>query len=207
LFTALPNTGAAPRTGSLTVAGKTFTVAQLGTICSFSLNLAGAVVPASGLGSGSFTIATPTAGCAATAVSYSGWIGASAVFSGKSGTGNYSVQPNLSGSRRTGVIRVGDQSFEVNQDAAKCSFTLDASGAVFDKSGGSGMIVATASEVGCVPALGPAGFVVTGPLLHPSAKQFAQPYGVPDLNSESGGVRTSVILFGGKSFTVKQTSW
>ncbi len=112
-FSVAANTGAA-RSGTITVAGQTFTVTQASG-CTYSLSPTSANL-LSGATTGSIT-ATSGLGCAYTAVSNNPFI---TITSGASGTGNgtvsYSVTTNT-GAARTGTISVGGQTFTVNQAA------------------------------------------------------------------------------------------
>lgn len=206
-FTATANTSAAPRTGTLTIAGQTYTVTQAGVPCAFTLNLASTTVTAAGLSPGTFTVSTTAAGCTARAVSFSDWVTATTAFSGQAGTVTYVVAPNLSGATRSAIIKLADQSFTVIQNGAACSFTLSSRGAVFGQAGGTGNIVATASGANCTPTVGPSGFVSLGILTGPASGAFTQPFTVPAFVSASNAVRTVRITVGGKTFYIKQASW
>lgn len=105
------------RTGTATIAGQTFTIAQGGG-CTYSLSPSSQQMPAGG-GPGSFVVnAGGTCGWTATATV--AWI---SVTSQAAGTGAGTVQfvaaPN-SGGARSGTIAVAGQAFTVNQDAG-CS--------------------------------------------------------------------------------------
>ena len=110
-FSVAASTGPA-RTGTLTIAGQTFTVSQLSG-CAYAIN------PTSTSASknddtGKFDVTT-AAGCAWTAVSQVSWI---TITSGASGSGNgtvtFAVAANQ-GSERTGTILVGGRTFTVTQ--------------------------------------------------------------------------------------------
>ena len=110
----------AGRTGTVTIAGQTFTVTQEGG-CTYSLAPSSQHV-GSGGGPGSFTV---NAGgtCAWTATPSVGWITLS---SGSSGSGTGTVQftaaPNTGGAR-SGAIAVGGQVFTIDQEAG-CTATV-----------------------------------------------------------------------------------
>ena len=101
-----------PRTGTISVAGSTFTLTQSG--CSVSLNPTN-VSNLSGTGAtGSFSVNAET-GCNWSATSNSPWI---SVTSGTQGVGTGTVVFSVDtdpGVGRTGSISVGDQTFTVNQ--------------------------------------------------------------------------------------------
>ncbi len=82
------------RTGTMTIAGRTFTVTQASLGCAFTLNATNTSYNASG-GSGTVTVNVNGLDCAWTAVSNSGFITiTSGGGSGGSGTVSYSVAPN-----------------------------------------------------------------------------------------------------------------
>jgi hypothetical protein len=108
------------RTGTVTIAGQTFTVIEAGG-CSYSLTPPSQQI-ASGGGPGSFTV-NAGATCAWTATSTAGWI---TITSGGSGSGNGTVQFNAAantGGARSGQITVAGQAFTVNQDGG-CTATV-----------------------------------------------------------------------------------
>jgi M6 family metalloprotease-like protein len=106
------NTGAA-RSGTLTIAGKTFSISQAAQSCSYSISPASANVGAGG-GSGSFAVSS-VAGCAWSASSDSGWLHVTGSASGSgTGTVTFSVDANGSGPR-TGHITVQGQVFTLSQ--------------------------------------------------------------------------------------------
>ncbi|MCI0488434.1 MAG: S8 family serine peptidase [Blastocatellia bacterium] len=104
------------RQGTLTIAGKTFTVTQQGAAvgdCTYKIP-AKKSFRANG-GTGALNV-TAGAGCDWRAVSLSDWI---TVTEGCCGTGNggatYSVAPNATGKKRKGFITVGGKTFKVKQ--------------------------------------------------------------------------------------------
>jgi hypothetical protein len=121
-YTVAANTAATSRTGTLTIAGKTFTVTQAALVCSFSISPTSASFPSAG-GTGSIAV-TATAGCAWTARSNVAWI---TITAGASGTGNgtvrYSVAANTVATSRTGTLTVAGKTFTVTQAAAPPTLT------------------------------------------------------------------------------------
>jgi uncharacterized protein (TIGR03437 family) len=113
-FTAQANTGPA-RSGTLTIAGQTFTVNQANG-CTYTLTPTNQNFAAGG-GTGTVAV-TGLASCAWTAISNAAWL---TVTSGSSGSGNgtvgFSVALNL-GAARTAQLTIGDKTFTVNQAAA-----------------------------------------------------------------------------------------
>ena len=105
--------GSTSRTGTMTIAGLTFTVTQVR--CSATLTPQTQSVSALG---GSFTVSVTTQlGCDWQAVESLSWVTLSG---GTSGTGNgtvsYTVAPNLGGAR-SGTIAIGGTTLTINQSA------------------------------------------------------------------------------------------
>ena len=111
------NPSSIPRSGTLTIAGKTFTVNQDGVACTYS------ILPTSrshgpGAETGTVDVTSPE-GCSWTATSNAAWI---TITSGSAGSGNgtagYSVSANASPTSRTGTLTVAGQTFTVTQDGS-----------------------------------------------------------------------------------------
>jgi hypothetical protein len=117
-FTVGANTGA-DRTGTLTVAGQTFTVIQAAAPpppCAYTIDNPPSQQFGALGGMGSVTVMT-TAGCAWTAASNEAWL---TITSGPGGTGDgsvdYTVDPFIGGvTPRSGTLTIAGQSFTVNQ--------------------------------------------------------------------------------------------
>ncbi len=133
-----------PRSGALTIGGRTFTVNQ-GSGCSITIDPTSATVPAAG-GSGTVGVAT-AAGCAWSATSNAPWL---SITSGASGSGNGSVQYSAaatSGGARSGTLTIGGQTFTVAQGSG-CTFAIDPTSATVPAAGGTGSVALT-SAAGC----------------------------------------------------------
>ena len=191
-------TSGAARSGSLTIAGRTFTVNQ-DADCTMSLSSSSETVAAGG-GTGTFDLRT-AAGCAWTAGSNASWLTISAGASGSgNGTVRYTAAAN-SGPQRTGTIAAGGQTFTVRQDAG-CSFSLTAAGQSVASGGGSGSFsvqtsgacawTATANAAWLAIASGASG---TGA----GTVQFTAA-------ANSGPPRSGTITAAGQTFTVTQES-
>ena len=109
-----PTPTTAARSGTLTIAGLTFTVTQAGAACTYTVAPLAQTIATAG-GNGSVTVTT-SSGCSWTAASGVPWI---TITSGATGTGNgtvtFSVAINTSGSPRSGTLTVGGQNAVVNQ--------------------------------------------------------------------------------------------
>ena len=115
-FTADETPSSQPRSGTVSIAGQTFTVTQDGGPCTFVLNPASAAIAAAG-GSGSFEVNTKDA-CPWTATSNDGWLRVVAGGNGAGdGTVSFTADPNP-GPARTGTIVVGGKPFTASQAAA-----------------------------------------------------------------------------------------
>jgi hypothetical protein len=115
-YTVDANTSSSARSGTLTIAGRTFTVNQAGAAaCVFSISPVQAAYPAAG-GVGNVNVNAP-AGCGWSAVSNAAWI---TVTSGATGSGSGSVMysvANYTGKpkRRHGTVTIAGQTFSVTQ--------------------------------------------------------------------------------------------
>jgi hypothetical protein len=146
-FSAAPNTGP-PRSGTLTVAGETFTVEQDGGTpsCTFSLSAANLNVAAAG-GTGSVTV-TAGATCAWNAASNAGWITVTSETSGRGiGTVSFAVAANA-GAARSGTLTIAGRTFTVMQEAGSCSYAISPSNQNVAAVGGSGSVAVTTAG-GC----------------------------------------------------------
>jgi hypothetical protein len=123
-YSVAANTTSSSRTGTMTIAGNTFTVTQSSS-CSSTLSPTSASVGASA-GTGSLTV-NASRSCAWTAVSNASWItitaGANGALNGKV---NYSFTANSGTAPRSGTITVAGQTFTVTQAGFVCSWSLSA---------------------------------------------------------------------------------
>lgn len=111
----------ATRTGTLTIAGLTYTVTQSGG-CAFSLSASSASYAAAG-GTGSFNVINNT-NCDWSAIGDQAWVFFTNGSNGSgNGTVNFNVTPNNTASARTAKINVSGAIFTVNQ-AAGCVYTV-----------------------------------------------------------------------------------
>lgn len=119
--TVAANGSSAARSGTLTVAGKTFTINQLGAGCTFTLSPSSGSVAAGG-GSGSVALTASSTSCAWTAASGATWLSVTP----SSGTGGrsltYSAAANT-GAARSGTLTIAGRSFTVSQAGAATTST------------------------------------------------------------------------------------
>ncbi|MFN0087471.1 MAG: BACON domain-containing protein, partial [Blastocatellia bacterium] len=134
------NTGPA-RTGSITVAGQTYTVMQ-DDGCGFMLSPSSQSFFAGG-GVGQVEVGAG-AGCGWTAASNAAWI---MITSGASGSGDgyvdYTISVNT-GPPRSGMLTIAGQAFTITQSDG-CAYSISSSSQTFPPGGGAGSVAVTAA--------------------------------------------------------------
>ena len=188
----------APRSGTITIAGHTFTVNEASG-CSWSLDPSNGSIGSPG-GSHSFQVLAP-AGCGWTAVSNDTWV---TVTSGASGSGNgtvgYSVELNT-GPIRTGSITVQDQTYTVTQFSG-CGWTIDPTADDVGAAGGTGSFNVS-SVAGCEWTAASNDSWVTVTSGASGSGNGSVGYSV---DANTGPARSGTITAGGRTFTVSQNS-
>jgi hypothetical protein len=146
-YSVAANTTTAPRSATITLGGRTFTVTQAGLACTFTLSSTSLSVP-SNASNGSIQV-TSVAGCSWTAASGAPWI---TVTSGGSGSGSGSVSlsfaANPAGGPRTGTLTIAGQTVTVTQQGAPCTTTISPSSVSAPDSLTNGQVNVT-SPTGC----------------------------------------------------------
>ena len=121
-YSASANSSSVSRSGTMTIAGKTFTVNQAGVSCSYAISPTSQTFESNG-GTGTIAVTAP-GGCSWNASSSASWI---SIVGGSSGSGNgsvnFSVSTNSGASIRTGTVTVGGKTFAVTQNSMP-QFTL-----------------------------------------------------------------------------------
>jgi hypothetical protein len=198
-----PNLGPA-RVGTVTVAGKAFTVNQAAVVpgpnCTYSIDPTSKSFNEDGATNQKIDVKTQ-GGCAWTAISNASWI---TVASGQIGVDDgevrYNVAANPVGTPRQGTMTVAGKTFTVDQDATPCSFTIDPTSQTIAKSGGPGTVsvttipgcswTATSQDSWIVVTAGGSG-TGNGTVTYTVA-------------SNPGGSRKGTIRIAGRTFTVQQ---
>lgn len=157
-YTVSANSSSSIRTGTLNIAGQTFTVTQAALSCVSAISPQSRAFASTG-GTGSFTVSAIST-CNWSAQSASAWI---TITAGANGPGSktlkYSVTANTSTASRSGVIIVGNFQHTVTQAGATCGYSISPAGQSFSSSGGSGSVGVTAAA-GCAwTAISNAGFI------------------------------------------------
>ena len=145
-FSAAANPGPA-RTGTLTIAGLTFTVDQAAGSCTSSITPASQTVGATG-GAGTPIGVTSPPGCGWTANSAAQWI---TITAGASGSGNGTVAFTAAantGAARTGTITIAGQTHTVTQ-SAPCTYSISAVSQNLNKNAQKGKDIDVSAAAGC----------------------------------------------------------
>jgi hypothetical protein len=185
------------RSGTATIAGRTFTVNQ-GQGCSFTLSAANGSIDAGG-GQGSFSVQTE-GGCAWSANEAAEWL---SISSGATGAGNGTVRFTATantGAARTAVITAAGQAFTVSQ-AAGCSYSLSSTSAGVPGAGASGTVGVTAGG-GCTwTAASNAGWInITG-----GSRGTGDGTVSFTAAAQTGAARTGTLTIAGLTFTISQS--
>ncbi|HVH26161.1 MAG TPA: BACON domain-containing carbohydrate-binding protein [Vicinamibacterales bacterium] len=197
-FSAQANTGTA-RTGTLTIAGATFTVTQAAPACTFTIAPTGQSVAASG-GTGTVAV-TAASGCAWTATSNAPWL---TITSGANGTGSgsvgFSAQANT-GTARTGTLTIAGATFTVSQAAAPaCTFTIAPTSQSVAATGGTGTVAVTTTSACAWTATSNAPWLTITSGVNGTGNGSV---GFSAL-ANTGGARTGTLTIAGATFTVTQ---
>jgi hypothetical protein len=141
-YVVAPNDTAVPRSGSITVAGQSFTITEDGAPCSYSMSSPSQAFGETG-GSGTVAVSV-IPGCDWTGTSNDSWISVSSGGGNGNGTLSYAVAPNDTTSQRSGSILIAGQSVTVTQDGIHCSYSINPRDQSFGVAGGSGSVTVSA---------------------------------------------------------------
>jgi hypothetical protein len=206
-FSVAANAAPAGRSGTLTIAGETFTVTQAAAStgpCAVTLPATSATFTSAG-GNGVIAIEAPP-GCSWTASANTSWIWLSQPISG-SGTGSvgFTVLPNA-GAARVGTVTIGGQVFTVVQSgtsptpAGPCTITLSTSDVYLPATGGTGS-VSIVAPAGCSwEAESGASWIWSA---QPTSGSGDGTYGFTVI-ANSGPARTGTVNIGGQTLTIHQ---
>jgi hypothetical protein len=146
-YTVAANPAPAARTGTLTVAGQSFSMMQAGvatTGCTYAINPSSISAPPGG-GSVSVNVIAPT-GCAWTTIGGDSWI---SIVGSDRGAGNgsvtFAVTANVTTTTRAAALTVADQPLTINQDPAnQCRYTVAPTSVSLPATGGGGSVTVSA---------------------------------------------------------------
>ena len=196
-FNAAATTGPG-RSGTLTIAGRTFTVNQ-GQGCTFTLSSSSASTPANG-GTGSFEVRTAD-GCGWAAGSNASWLTVTGGATG-SGTGTVSYQAAANaGPARSGTITAAGQTFTVNQ-AVGCSYSISPASQNVSSGAGSASVNVTA-PAGCswTSSSNASWITISGGTTGAGDGQVQLA-----IAGNTDAARSGTVSIAGKTFTINQAS-
>ena len=211
-FSVAANTGAA-RNGTLTIAARTFTVAQAAAgappppppACTYSIAPTSQNAEAAA-GTGTVTVTAGIA-CIWTATSNAPWI---TITAGASGTGNGAVAFTIAantGAARSGTLTIAGQVFTVNQAAAAppppaCTYSIAPNSQNADAAAGTGAVTVTAG-VGCIWTA-----TSNAPWITITAGAAGTGNGAVafTIAANTGAARSGTLTIAGQVFTVNQAA-
>ena len=207
-FAVAANTGAA-RTGSISIANRTFTVSQAAgaappppPACTYAIAPTAQNVPSTA-NTGTVNVTT-TAACAWTAVSNAVWL---TVTSGAAGAGNgvvgFSVAANT-GAARTGMVTIATQTFSVTQaaGAAPCSYSISPTSQDVDANANTATVTVTTTAACAWTAASAAPWITVT-----SGASGAGNGSVGlSIAANTGAARNGTVTIAGQTFTVNQAA-
>jgi Putative binding domain, N-terminal/Viral BACON domain len=192
-----PNT-AAGRVGTVTIAGRTFTITQ-GGACSYSITPVSQNVPTP---AGAIQVAvTAAAGCTWTATTTAPWF---AITAGASGNGNGSTKVEYqsnSGPSRVGTATIAGQTFTLTQDSG-CSYVVAPENLPAVAAGGPAHVDVTAAASCTWTA------VSAAPWISVTAGANGSGNGPVDMSvaANTGPARSGTVAVAGRTVTITQDS-
>ncbi|HET7697019.1 MAG TPA: BACON domain-containing carbohydrate-binding protein [Vicinamibacterales bacterium] len=201
-FSVAANTSTLARTGTLTIAGSTFTIDQAGATCSHSVspknqNFAG------GGGTGVSTVTTGQ-GCAWRATSNASWI---TVIEGSSGTGSgstaFTIEPNTGDTVRTGTLTIADATVTITQTSPSvCTPTLSSTSSWHTADGGFGTSTVTAEAACEWDAVSNVAWVA---VINPGPGKGSGTVSFIVASYTGSATRVGTLTIAGKTYTVTQS--
>ena len=199
-YSVAANTGE-ERTGTITLAGQTYTVTQEAAPCAYSFREATATLPASA-GEGRTEITATGAACPSwTASCDAEWITVSPAHGTGTTTVSYSVTANTD-IRRAGTITIAGQTHTVTQEAPSCIYSFREAAATFSpaaSANGSTQIIGTGTSCPPWTASCDAEWITVNQIS--GTGTTAVTYSV---TANTGAERTGTITIAGKLHTVTQ---
>ncbi|MEW6210552.1 MAG: S8 family serine peptidase [Acidobacteriota bacterium] len=200
-YTVSTNNSSSIRTGTLSIAGQTFTVTQAASSCVSTISPQSRAFGSTG-GTGYFTVSAIST-CNWAAQSGSAWI---TITAGANGPGpktlKYSVAANPSTSSRSGVIIIGKFQHTVTQSGATCGYSISPASQPFSSGGGSGSVGVTAAAGCSWTAVSNAAFITI------TAGASGAGSGTVNFNvaaNTSSSSRSGTVTIAGQTFTVTQS--
>jgi uncharacterized repeat protein (TIGR03803 family) len=205
-YSVAANTSSNGLTGTMTIAGQTFTVTQSGAAaetCAFTLSAKSVTVPSKG-GAKKVSVKVKGTDCSWTATTTNDFI---TIVTGASGSGNgtvdFTVPGNTNTTARSGTITIAGETFTVNQAAGGCTFTLSPKSGKLKAAGGSATVKVKANLSDC-----PWTAVSNDAFITITAGASGVGNGTVNYTVEANTnttVVTGTITIGGQTFTVTET--
>ncbi|KJR43504.1 hypothetical protein MCHI_000597 [Candidatus Magnetoovum chiemensis] len=200
-YTVSANTGIA-RSGTITVAGQTFTVQQ-DDGCTYSIDPTSVSSVSSSGATSSVTVTPSDSACTWTAASNASWI---TVNSGASGTGSgtigYTVSAN-SGASRTGTLTIAGETFTVTQSNG-CTYSISpTSVSSVSSSGATSSVTVTPSDSACTWTAASNASWITVDSGSSGTGSGTVGYTV---SANTGIARSGTLTIAGETFTVTQSN-
>ena len=201
-YSVAPNSGPA-RTGTLTIAGQTFTINQVTSDCSYTVTPTEKYF-SSGGGSVNIDIQT-TNGCTWNAASDSNWLTLGAGSSSGTGPGMITIWANANQTTATrfGRVTVAGQIVTVTQEGIQCSYTISPKNRSFTAEGGSAFVDLWAQEACSWSAVSNDNWITI--TSGATGSSYGTIYYSVSANT-TGANRTGTLMISGQTFTVFQTA-
>jgi pro-kumamolisin-like protein/HYR domain-containing protein/all-beta uncharacterized protein len=201
-FTVPANTNTVALSGTMTIAGQTFTVNQDAGGCTYTFSPKFAKFRDTG-GKGTVRVTPNFSDCDWTAVSNDSFISVTEGNTGADrGTVRYTVATNTSAEVLSGSITIGGETFAVEQTAAPCELSLDQTTASFGSAGGADGITVTANGPDCTWKA-----VVSGSFIQITTAASGTGSGIVDYTVEANTrttTRKGTITVGKERLTITQ---
>jgi WD40 repeat protein len=201
-YSVAPNPGPA-RTGTLTVAGKTFTINQVTSACTYTVTPTDQNFGSSG-GSVNIDIQT-TNGCAWNAASDSTWLTVPPNANSGSGPGMITVSAvaNQTTAPRIGHVNIAGQIVTITQDGVSCHYTISPRNRSFTAEGGSAFVNMAAEDVCSWSAVASDSWITI------TSGATGSGYGTIYYSvspNTTGASRTGTLTIAGQTFRIDQTA-
>jgi hypothetical protein len=199
-YTVAANPSTVPRSGTLVLAGRNYTVTQQGITCTYSLSANAALFVAAG-GSDSVDLSTDSA-CAWTVQNTNAWIAITSATSGSgNATVNYLVAANPTPALRSGTFIIAGQNFTATQQGIVCTYSLSTNASAFVAAGGSNS-VSLSTDSACVWTTENTNSWITITSLASGTGNATVNYSVAA--NPTPALRSGTFIIAGQNFTVTQ---
>jgi hypothetical protein len=194
------NTSTTPRTGTVTIAGQTFTITQAGVVCSFTVSPT-VVSLTSAASTFGVDVATPGTACNWSASSSASWITLAGGNGPGDGRATFNVAANTTGVERSGTVTVAGQTVTVTQPGGSCTYTISPIIVTVSPDATTATVTVTTQNNCPWSASSPVGWV-TFPNGSTGAGSGALTYAVQ--SNAAATQRNTILTIAGRSFSLTQ---